>query len=104
MDLNIRTAFLSLGCILLVACSQPKPKTAAKLYPLSGQVVTIDLKEHTAMIDAKAVPNFMDAMKMDYPIASDADLASLKVGESIQATIQVSEDGSYSLLDIHKAK
>jgi Cu/Ag efflux protein CusF len=97
----VKSAVLCAALLTLAACSQTKTKVAEKQYPLTGKVVSIDAKAHTAMIDAAPIPNFMDAMKMDYPIASDSDLASLKVGENISATVEVGEDGSYSLSNIH---
>ncbi len=98
---HLKIVVLSLACLLLAACSQPKSKAAAKQYALTGKIVSIDMKEHTALVDAAAIPGFMDAMKMDYPIASDADLKSLKVGEDISATVNMNDDGSYTLSDIH---
>jgi hypothetical protein len=37
---------------------------------------------------------------MDYPIASKAEFASLHPGDRITATVDVSDDGSYSLSQI----
>jgi len=88
--------------LFLAACSQPAAKPSVKQYPLTGKVVSIDLKERTAKIDAAAIPGYMGAMTMDYPIASDADLAALKPGENISATVSVSSDDSYSLSGIHE--
>ncbi len=100
----MKTALLSLLCpfLLLAACGQtPKPDTA-KHYQITGKVASIDTKEKTAAVDGDAIPGFMGAMKMDYPVASASDLASLKVGENISATIDVGADGSYSLSHIHE--
>jgi Cu/Ag efflux protein CusF len=41
----------------------------------------------------------MGAMTMDYPIASESELKALKPGESISATVNVSDD-SYNLSNI----
>jgi Cu/Ag efflux protein CusF len=90
---------LSLG-----ACSRAPQSAPAKQYSLTGKIVSIDTKEHTAAVDAGPIPGFMDAMKMDYPITSAADLAALKVGENISATLNVGTDGSYSLSNIHERK
>lgn len=98
----MKLALFSLAFLTCLACSQSKPNTS-KQYPLTGKVVSIDAKDHTAAIDAAAIPDFMDAMKMDYPVPSDADLAALKVGENIKATVTVNSDGSYSLGNIHDA-
>ncbi len=65
-------------------------------------MISIDTKEHTAKIDGAAIPDYMSAMTMDYPIQSDADLAALKPGENISATVNVNADDSYNLSDIHE--
>jgi hypothetical protein len=99
----LKIAVLTLAFLTLFACGQTKPK-AQKQYPLIGKVISVNAKEHTAMVDAASIPGFMDAMKMDYPIPSDSDLASLKAGENITATVNVADDGSYSLSGIHPAE
>jgi len=97
-----KTSALIPPCLLLAACSQPPAKPSVKQYPLTGKIISIDMKEHTAKIDAAAIPGYMGAMTMDYPIASDSDLATLKLGENISATVNVSSDDSYSLSGIHE--
>jgi Cu/Ag efflux protein CusF len=42
----------------------------------------------------------MEAMTMDYPIQSKDDLAALHAGDRITATVDVSDDGSYTLSHI----
>ncbi len=85
---------------LSLACSHPAKPAPQKHYALSGKVVSLDAKEQTAAIDAAAVPNFMEAMTMDYPIQSKAEFANLHPGDHITGTIDVSDDGSYTLSHI----
>lgn len=89
--------------ISLTACSQPPKAASTKQYPLSGKILSIDPKERTANVDAAAIPGFMDAMRMDYPISSSSDLSKLKVGEHITATVNINDDGSYTLSNIHES-
>ena len=100
----MKTGVVTFIVLALTACSQqPKPKvTSGKHYPFTGKVISIDAKEHTAKIDGAAIPDYMGAMTMDYPIASDADLAALKPGENISATVNVNDDDSYNLSNIHE--
>ena len=87
--------------LLSIACARPAAKPVAlKHYPLTGKVVSVDLKDHTAAIDAAAIKNFMEAMTMDYPIESKDDLAALHPGDQITAMVDVNDDGSYSLSQI----
>ncbi len=60
----------------------------------------MDAKEQSAAIDAAAIPNYMEAMTMDYPIASKAEFIALHPGDRITASIDVGDDGSYSLSQI----
>ena len=97
-------AFSLISLALVLAACRPSAKTAAqKTYQFTGKVIAVDAKDHTATIDGAAIPGYMDAMKMDYPVPSASDLASMKAGETINATVSVSEDGSYSLSNIHEA-
>ena len=41
---------------------------AAKRYPFTGRVVSIDTQAQSAVIDGDAIPGFMDAMAMSYKI------------------------------------
>jgi Cu/Ag efflux protein CusF len=54
------------------------------------------------MIDAAAIPNFMEAMTMEYPVRSAAELNSLHVGDRITATVNVLPEGPYYLSDIKR--
>lgn len=69
-------------------------------YQLSGKVVALNAKDRTATIDATAIPNFMEAMTMEYPVKSQTDFNALRVGEKISATVEVSNDGSYDLSNV----
>jgi Cu/Ag efflux protein CusF len=86
--------------ILFLACAHGSKPAPQKHYSLSGKVVSLDAKEQSAAIDAAAIPHFMEAMTMDYPIASKAEFATLHPGERITASVDVSDDGSYSLSQI----
>lgn len=66
-----------------------------------GRIVALNTKDQTATVDAAAIPNFMEAMSMEYPIASKDDFSKLHIGEKITATVDVRDDGLYSLSNIH---
>ena len=52
------------------------------------------------MVDAAAIPNFMEAMTMEYPVRSQLEFNSLHVGDHITATVNVRGEGGYYLSDI----
>jgi Cu/Ag efflux protein CusF len=86
--------------VFLCACGQNPPAGGVKHYHLTGKVVSINPKDQTATVAAAAIPNFMDAMTMEYPVKSKSDFAVLRVGESIEATVNVADAGGYDLSEI----
>ena len=96
---------LSLPLFLLtLACSKQQPGfVIAHRYTLTGTVVSLNAKAQTASIDAAAVPGFMEAMTMDYPVKSKSDFDALHPGEKIQATLNVSaSNDDYNLTGIRE--
>ena len=89
--------FLLLG---VVACSRTSHKDPEHRYPLTGKIVALDAQHQVATVDAAAIPNFMEAMTMDYPIQSAADFGLLHVGDKIAATVNVDADEKYDLSNI----
>lgn len=55
-------------------------------------------------MDAAAIPNFMEAMTMEYPIRSRSEFDSLHVGDHITATVNVRDGGGYYLSDVKTQK
>ena len=96
----MKPTFATLLLLLSLACVRASKPAAVKHYPLAGKVVSVNAKDQTAAIDASAIPNFMEAMTMDYPIKSKTEFASLHPGDRITATVDVSDDGSYVVTQI----
>jgi hypothetical protein len=88
---------------LLIGCNrQPESKGPAKHYQLNGRITALDPKNQTATIDAAAIPNFMEAMTMAYPIESRAEFERLRVGEIVRATVNVYDPGDYNLSNVQE--
>ncbi|MBV8895070.1 MAG: copper-binding protein, partial [Acidobacteriaceae bacterium] len=85
----MKRAFFALPLsILALACSKKQPEfVVVHRYTLTGTIVSLNAKAQTASIDAAAVPGFMEAMTMDYPVKSKSDFDALHPGEKIQATL-----------------
>ncbi len=100
----MRVIGLSLFILLVfTACTRNhKVSASQRHYQLSGRVVALNAKDRTATIDAAAIPNFMEAMIMEYPVQSQTDFNALQVGEKIKATVDVAGDGSYDLSDVRR--
>jgi protein SCO1 len=80
---------LSLIAITLSACNSKSSQSATKRYPFKGKVVSIDLQSQSAIIDAEAIPDFMDAMAMDYKFKPASTVSQLTAGDSISAEVVV---------------
>ncbi|MBV8069722.1 MAG: copper-binding protein [Acidobacteriaceae bacterium] len=91
--------------VFAAACSRsPESAAPAHRYSLTGKVVALNSQDHTALIDAAAIPNFMEAMTMEYPVRSRPEFDSLHAGDRITATVNVTAEGGYYLSDIKVQK
>lgn len=87
----------------LGACTrQPEPTQLQRHYALTGRILALNAKDQTATVDAAAIPNFMEAMTMEYPIKSKADFEKLHVGDKITATVNATPDGLYDLSNVQR--
>jgi len=101
----VRLAVIAVLALLTTfACAKKQQDfVVAHRYTLIGKVISVNPKDQTASIDAAAVPGFMEAMTMDYPIKSKAEFDALKRGEIIKATLNVSAgNDDYNLTDVHQ--
>jgi Cu/Ag efflux protein CusF len=77
------------------ACSRGPTRSAEesqeplKKYPMRGSVIRVDQVGHLATIKSQKIEGWMEAMTMDYPVKDPADLAKLRAGDAIQATVFV---------------
>lgn len=79
-------ALLLSSAFFFSACSKTP---AAKRYPFTGRVVSVDTQSQSAIIDGDAIPGFMDAMPMPYKFKPPATLNHLLPGDSISADVVV---------------
>jgi protein SCO1/2 len=82
------TALLLAGVALISSCHR-STAPAAKRYPFTGRIVSVDPQEQSAIIDGDAIPGFMDAMAMPYKVKPAATLVNLIPGDSISAEVVV---------------
>ena len=82
--------------------SKPESKGASRHYSVTGRVLGLDAKNQTVSLDAAAIPGYMEAMRMDYPVPSRKDFDAMHVGDNIQATLNVYDSGDYDLSSVQK--
>jgi Cu/Ag efflux protein CusF len=80
------------------ASTQPPPASVSR-HKLQGKVVSVDLRGKRLQVDHDAIPGFMSAMTMFYPVKDSRAIEGLKAGQPIAATVVVS-GGTYWLEDI----
>jgi protein SCO1/2 len=102
----MRRALLLASLVLLsFACGkQQKPlsEPGEKLYTLKGTILSRDASDNSLRVDHEAVPGFMEAMTMDYPVRG-AKVAQLPPDKAkVEAKLHV-HDERYWLTDVKKA-
>jgi protein SCO1 len=81
--------------VVLVACGflwAGCHKDEAKHYPVSGEVISVDVPTRMIMLKHGDIPGFMPAMTMDYKVADGQQIAGLKPGDTISADLVVREN------------
>jgi protein SCO1/2 len=62
-------------------------RTTIVTYPVRGTVVKIDLTGNHLTVDHEAIPGFMSAMTMTYPVKDGRQLERLSNGDRVSATL-----------------
>ena len=99
---NLRLSEVDVNAVLGYLAASAKTATAApaKHYTLHGRVLALSAQDHSARIAGEPIPGWMGAMTMKYPIPREQDWQALRVQETVTATVEVREDGGYSLSDV----
>jgi len=93
-----RVALFSLAwlCLTLISFGcRPRPSANEKRYPLKGKIVAMNQLDHTATIAHEDIVGYMPGMTMPFKIKNDADLAMLKPGDQVTATLVVDDLSSW---------
>ena len=61
-------------------------------YPVRGRVVSVNTNTNEVMLSHEAIPGFMEAMTMPYPVHDTAALGELHPGDVITARIVTNKD------------
>ena len=88
------TLCLLLLCALLAAC-QPAKAPEGKRYELKGKVVSVDRVQQRVTIAHGEIRGYMDAMTMPFNVKDAAVVNDISIGDTIQATLFVSDTDSW---------
>jgi protein SCO1/2 len=86
--------FLLAFTSLLAGCSA-RSQARNQRYHLVGKIVSVDTAQGILLVDHQAIPGFMDAMTMPYPVPDTAALAPLGAGDEITADVVVTPIGGH---------
>lgn len=101
----MRRAIVLASLVLLVfACGdkeRPLSEKGEKLYTLKGKIVSRDSSDNSLRVDHQAIPNYMEAMTMDYPVRG-VKVAQLPPDKAkIEARLHVTDE-RYWLTDVRQ--
>ena len=74
---------------------------AKKSFTFHGKVESIDAASKSMTVDGDKVEGWMDAMSMKYAVDNADVFKTVKVGDTIEATVY---DGDYKLYKVHVVK
>ncbi len=91
----VRTALAFVLLVTAAACRRepPKPRESLRQFPLKGVIQKVDRSRAEITVAHEAIPGFMDAMTMTYPVRDDPQvIAILAPGDRIEATLSLQGD------------
>jgi len=84
------------GCLLMLSLLFAAPSMFGETYSASGLVLRAD-RDHLALeISCQAIPGYMEAMVMTFPVHSAKDLDGLKTDMLIDFKLDVRKDAAYA--------
>jgi protein SCO1/2 len=82
------------------AASKPSPSASARRFPFRGVVRAVDPGKREVTVEHEAIPDYMDAMTMSFPVKDDPQVFEiLHPGDRLEAKLVV-DRGSYWLEQI----
>jgi hypothetical protein len=83
----------------------PPPNAPPVRYPLKGKILELHRDYSLATVEHEAIPGYMEAMAMKFPLKDKRLFDRLKVGDRITATLVVSQtNGDWWLEKVVKQK
>jgi protein SCO1/2 len=78
-----------------LACQNSSNSSNAQHFDIKGKVVTVDKEKKEITLDHEEIEGFMDAMTMPFIVKDRDALDVMSTGDTIQATLVVSDDRSW---------
>jgi protein SCO1/2 len=77
------------GFLCVMSGCNKKAADDAQRFHMKGKIVSVSPHEKTITVDHEAIPGFMGAMTMPYPVRNARDLAGLAPGDEITADVAI---------------
>lgn len=94
IDCPMRVALCSLAFLVLAACGakeKPVSEPGEKLHPLRGVILSRSASDNSLRIEHSAIPGFMEAMTMEFPVRG-AKVDALPADKTrVEATLHVTD-------------
>ena len=81
-------------CIALAGCSSQNTPTGRR-YHLKGTVISLDRRQKSIVVDHEAIPGFMAAMTMPYPVMDNKVFDEVNPGDQITADVVVTDQDTH---------
>lgn len=102
---HLRTsAAVAVGAAALVGCqnqSGSPAKDAAKVYDVTGKVVSVDPAKKVVELDHEDIPGLMEAMTMEFDVKDSKLLEGIKPGDPVRGKLKA-ESGKYVITALEK--
>lgn len=95
----LRLVALAFLLVVVAGCSGGLP--AGKLYPIRGEVVSINAARNELVLKHEAIAGFMQAMTMPFPVGSREILDGIEAGDRVEGVLLV-EGARYALVSLAK--
>lgn len=88
MGCELKACVIALVAVLAAGCSRGEPP---RRYPLQGQVLAVHTDRQALTVKHADIPGFMPGMTMTFPVAAPKLMEGRAPGETITATLEISE-------------
>jgi len=102
--LRVRILLSVLLLLAVLGCNSQKAATGERRFPIEGRVVAVDPAAHTITLDHHEVVGYMKAMTMDFPVHDAWVFNVVHPGDTVQATLVVSDDDYLENISVTQAR
>jgi protein SCO1 len=75
---------------------------SAQTYSARGLVLKVDRAHSSVLISCERIPDFMEAMVMEFPVPDPGELAGLNVGATVEFTLVVDEQSYIEKIHVRR--